>query len=132
MNDLRFQVKVKLLEQANYQPICPMCSRRATQLHEIVCPIQGNKYQPDPNDPIAQAVYKTELCMLLCDHCNGSIGTGISWRDDLILTKMKACRSEEERARIIQALRDLAALLKHPGQYLPRSIFLGGKIHQVL
>lgn len=115
MDGLRKGVK---LELALDQKTCPLCGRGATDLHEIVCPpLGGSKYRPE-NKALAEAVYVKELCVLLCNACNTTVGN--SRRDHLLVYNM----SRYGVYAVVDALRRLAALLKEPSAYIPYSLVI--------
>lgn len=97
-------MKLELLREQNFDPLCPICGGRSSDLHEIVSPHRkGSKYQP-ADETLAQWVYNRANCVLLCNKCNVDLAN--SRRDFLLRHLMDKYGPEE----VIANLRGLARL----------------------
>jgi len=129
MDKLRFATKLELLKAANFNPKCPLCQRRAHQLHEIICPPLASKYHPALyGEELSEWVYMPQNCVLLCGPCNVRIGSGSSARDVLVQHNMKIYGPEQ----VIAVYRGMAYYLRVPTAYIPMSIEFEGKWHKIL
>jgi len=108
-------------------PICGLCGKKGTDMHEIVCPpLSPDKYHPNKDDPLAQAVYCAENCVILCNKCN--VLNANSLRDRLIQHNMGVYGVEA----VVQAYRRMAACLHSASSWIPVSIDYGGEAVRIL
>jgi hypothetical protein len=127
--DFRMELKLQLLMEGNGKvPLCPFCQHRlpggithpASQMHEIVCPqIKGGKYHPDPESPLAAAVYVLENLILACAACN------VEWlnsQDKGWVLGVKLQQPGYSVERVIPKILDIARCLKYSSGVVPRSI----------
>jgi len=127
-NRMRASLKLELMKEAKFNPICPLCQRRASQLHEIICPpLEDGKYHPNPVG-LSEWVYLPQNCILLCHNCNVRIGSGSSAMDVLIQHNMKVYGPEQ----VIAVYRGMANYLRVPTAYIPMSIEFEGKLYRIL
>jgi hypothetical protein len=121
-------------------PQCSLCPERtrnpfsalnpAVHLHEIVCPPLGRgKYSPELDNELAKAVYVKENCILLCAKCNVEFANSYP-KDKMIALKMGLPGYAPEQ--IIAALQRIAAQLKNPLSYIPRSVDYRGHTYPIL
>ena len=121
MNKMRLELKEKLLKR---DPTCAICGGRATDLHEIICPLR-NKYNPKTS-LIAHLVYSEENCVLLCNPCNVIDANSI--RDTLIRHNMSIYGVVD----VVNVYREMARILKSPRSWIPESIEYWGEWVKIL
>ena len=119
--------KVKLLLLLTESQTCPLCQKRkATDLHEIVCPSMGDsKYHP-LKEELAEWVYTVYNCVLLCNVCNVTIAN--SRRDDLLRLKTSLYGIE----CVMASCRGIAGFLDIPSSRMPASLDFEGKTYKIL
>ncbi len=135
MNDIRFEVKVKLREEdKNFFPECPLCPERgaaepetASQMHEIISP-KGWKSLPE-EDPRYIAMHQPETCILLCPECNVNFANGYP-KDKMLALKMGMPGYSPER--VIPKVRDIASYLKYPREQVPQRVEFNGSTYPIL
>jgi hypothetical protein len=119
-------------------PLRDKCKRQllrdATDLHEIIpwaWPQYGSKYGDDLKDPakwaeVAKIYFVPELTLVISNQFN--LGNADAAREDLLRVNMWQYGPE----RVIQALRTVAAHIKHPHSYIPASLDFNGRTYQIL
>jgi len=122
MNKMRQELKEKLLRR---DPTCAICGGRATDLHEIICPLR-KKYRPSSKSGLVKLVYSEENCVLLCNKCN--VIEANSLRDSLIRHNMDIYGTEH----IAFVYRTMAACLNSPSSWIPESIEYGAEWVKIL
>ena len=127
MDELRRDIKRQLLEHLG-KTVCPLCGEReAIPMHEIVyVPVSGGKYGAKTG-ALAEALFVKELCVLLCAECNERIGGGKAYQTQLLAYNIVQFGVEA----VVEALSNVAKLVKVPAVWMPLSIEHNGQVYQV-
>jgi hypothetical protein len=127
----RADVRYTLLDIAGGIRPCPLCQKEdGIRYHEIIyAPVEGCKYTATESD-LANAIFVPENAILLCDQCNARIGSGHAVAAKLLALKMSDPNWPPDE--VVPAIQKIAALLKRPDQWIPRTVEVLGATHTIL